>query len=121
MHTVDTPRARCKIAIGVFCIDAAFNRMTAQDQIVLGKREWLSGGDADLFAYKINPCHLFRNRMLDLDTGIHLTEEEILIAIYQEFYGTGIDVADFLRQILCSCAHFLPGLGIKETGRRFLQ
>ena len=61
--------------------------------LVLLVSEFLAGGDAKLLANQIEPRDHLADRVLDLNPGVHLEEEE-LVAAYQRLDRSDAVVAD---------------------------
>ena len=61
-----------------FGVDAAFDRVAADDDIVLIELELFAGGNPDLFAHKVGVRHQLGDRMLDLYPRVHLHEVKVL-------------------------------------------
>ena len=73
----DPPRRREKSAGHVLGVDPALDRVPAQHHVVLRDRERLAGRDEHLLAHDVDAGDGLRDRVLDLDAGVHL-EEEVL-------------------------------------------
>ena len=59
----------------VLGVDAALDRVAAQDDVVLRERQRLAGGDPDARLDDVDPGRHLRHAVLDLDAGVHLQEE----------------------------------------------
>ena len=94
----DTAR-RGRELIGVFCIHAAFNRMSAHHDLALGERKFLASGDHDLGTHNINTSYQLCDRMLHLHARVHFNEVKLAILI-QKLKGPGAPIADFF-----ACRH----------------
>ena len=57
------------------------------------KRQRQAGGDADLLAHQVDAGDGLGDRMLDLQAGVHLDEEELAVLV-QELDGADAEVAD---------------------------
>src|SRR5437763_10074398 len=80
-------------------------------------REWGAVGDAQLLTHEVDAGDELRHRMLHLDAGIQLEEEE-RAAVEHELGGAGADVADCTRERDRGVAH--PGAQCRvEHGRLF--
>src|SRR6266481_10027631 len=105
-------------------IDAALNGVSAL-AFTVNPGNYLTDFGAsrqqDLRFHQINAGDHLGDRMLDLDSRIHLNKVQAAVFIHQELYGAGVDVTNFrerLFQLLSDiCAH---GLG-HARGRRFFQ
>ena len=117
----DFARTRRKVAVRVFRIDAALNRVTARDNLLLRVAELESGGNADLFLDDVHARHHFGNRVFDLDAGVHFHEIELLLRSEKEFDGSGADVFDRLRRLDRRLAQLLAERGGDGRGRGLLD
>src|SRR4051812_24220890 len=75
--------------------------MTGAGDVVLGERQRFAGGDEQLQSDKVKPGDEFGDWVLDLQPGVHLEEEHLLVrtlAADQELYGAGVDVPDLPGQ-----------------------
>src|SRR5699024_4754884 len=79
----------------VFGVDAALESMAAQLDVVLCVAQRFAGGDAQLLGHQIDAGDHFRHRMLDLDTGVHFDEMELIVFV-QELERAGTAIADAL-------------------------
>jgi hypothetical protein len=64
--------------------------------VVLGERQRQAGGDADLLAHQVDAGDGLGDRMLDLQAGVHLDEEELAV-LPQELDGADAQIADGRR------------------------
>ena len=76
----------------IFGIDAAFEAVSNKLDVLLLEREGLTVGEPDLFLNEIDAGHHFGDRMLYLDTSIHLHEEKIMVLVEEELDGADITV-----------------------------
>src|SRR5690606_25168416 len=81
----------------------------------------LSGSDADHFLYQIEAGNQFSDRMLHLQSGVHLKEVEVAVAINDELDRTGGGVTNRLGQCYGLLTHGLAGRLVPEWRRRFLN
>ena len=77
---------------GIFGVDAHFDRVTVVGDVVLGEVERLAGGDAQLPLDEVEPGHELGDGVLDLETRVHLEEEELAVLV-EELDGAGVHVA----------------------------
>src|SRR4051794_6425179 len=89
----DRPRRGREVLRRVLGVDAAFDRVAAQDEILLPERELLAGGGADALLHDVDPRHELGHRVLDLHARVHL-EEEVLVALEQTLDRARADVVD---------------------------
>src|SRR5690606_16226505 len=85
--------------VRVLGIDAAFDRMAAQLDVALAQIELLASGDTQLLLDQIDAGDHFGDRMLDLDAGVHLDEEELAVFIQE------------LERARTAIPHLAAGLG----------
>src|SRR5690606_32019789 len=77
----------------VLGVDAALDRMPLEHDVVLLQGQPVAGGDAELLADQVDAGDHLGDRVLDLDTGVHLDEVEAAVLV-QELEGAGAAVAD---------------------------
>ena len=76
-------------------IDPAFDGMAAvHDRPVKHVLQPLARGQENLAFHQINIRHHFRDRMLHLNSRIHLDEVEPPVCVHQKLDGSGVHVAD---------------------------
>ncbi|MNF72928.1 hypothetical protein D3C84_549180 [compost metagenome] len=78
----------------IFGVDPAFDGMATDADVLLGDRQGLAGGDAQLLLDEIHTGDHLGDRVLDLDPGVHLDEVELAVLV-QELEGARTAVADF--------------------------
>ena len=76
----------------IFGVDATFETMTDEFDVLLFEREGLPVGKPDLFLNEVDAGHHFGDSMFDLNSGVHFHEEEVVVFIEQELDGTDIPV-----------------------------
>src|ERR1700722_18308104 len=101
--------------LGVLGIDAAFDRMAADLDIVLAVGQRLACGDEQLRLDDVDAGDELGHRMLDLHARIHLDEVELVVLV-QEFERAGVAVTDFPAGPGAALTHGLALLG-REPGR----
>ena len=74
-------------------VDAAFDGVAGEADVLLAVAQRLAGGDADLLAHDVDAAHHLRDRMLDLEPRVHLDEKEFAVAI-EELERAGALVAE---------------------------
>src|SRR6266568_3173495 len=89
---LDAAGAGAEIIEGILGIDAAFDGMAFEMNVLFGKVERLAHRDEDLLLDQIDPGDLFGDGMLDLDALVDLEEIEIAAVIDQELHRAGIGV-----------------------------
>src|SRR5579884_1256756 len=88
----DLPRRRKVIVVGILCVNAALHRVPANLNFRLRERQFLPRRDADLQVHQVEAGDHLRDRMLHLQTSVHLEEVKILILVHQEFDRAGVRV-----------------------------
>ena len=86
---IDAARAWRKVSGRVFRVDAALDSVIIVLHLLLFKGQWFPSGYLNLLFYEIDTGDLFRNRVLYLNTSVHLEEVEIAFRIYEELDRTG--------------------------------
>ena len=81
--------------------------------------EWLTGRDAQLVGDQVASRHEFRDRVLHLQTSVHLEECRPAAVVDEEFAGAGTHVVDRTGEHQRRIAQTSPQLGI-DAGRRGL-
>ena len=74
------PGGRKEAAVGVFSIDAGFDRPAVDADVLLFERQLLARRDADHLLDEVEAGDLLCHRMLHLQPGVHLEEIEALAA-----------------------------------------
>ena len=90
------PRRGREVARGVLGVDAALDRVPAQDDVVLADRQRLAGRRADALLDDVDPRRHLGHAVLDLDAGVHL-QEEVLAVLQEALDGAGAAVVDGAR------------------------
>jgi len=106
----------------VLGVDAGLDRVAARFELG-GPRRHLAGRDAQLQLDEVDPVDLLGDRVLDLQPGVHLHEEELVGAIGadDELDRAGAGVADGLRRLDRGRAHGRPLLRGEQRRRRLLD
>ena len=110
-----------EVAGGVFGIDAAFDRPALEMHVALLDRQRLAGGDADHLLDEVDAGDEFRDRMLDLQAGVHFKEIEALVLAGDEFDRAGGIVIHGLGERDGLLAHLLAGFLVEQRRRGFLD
>src|SRR5256885_14116965 len=119
IEDADPPCRGQEIAVGVFGVDAAFNRMTTRTDVALIDAQGEPAGDAELLADDVDPGDHLGDRMLDLHARVHLEEVEAAVRPEQELDGAGVVVVDGPGQAERGASHLLPE-GLVHGGRGWL-
>src|SRR5581483_10934337 len=88
---------REEIVRRILGVNAALNCRAVPANILLAKREALSGGYADLPLNQVDAGHPLGDRMLYLQAGVHLEKVEIALLISEKFQGSSVEVTGRLR------------------------
>ena len=67
---------RQEALLRVFGVEPHFDRVAVDRKLVLASGQRFAGGDAKLPFHQVLAGDVFGHRMLDLETGVHLHEEE---------------------------------------------
>ena len=110
-----------EVAVGVFGVDAAFDRPALELHVVLLDRELFAGGDADHLLDEVEAGDEFGHRMLDLQARVHFEEEEIAVLVDDEFDRARAFVFHGLGQRHGLRAHGGARLLVEEGRRRFFD
>src|SRR5579872_2269008 len=104
--------------LGVLGVDAALHGMAADLHVALGVGQPLATGDQQLRLDQIDTGDELGDRMLDLDTGIHLDEVELAV-FEEELERAGAAIADGAAGLDAAVPHQLA-LPQRDAGRRRL-
>src|SRR4051812_36279993 len=110
-----------EIAIGIFGIDAGFERPALERDIALLEPERLAGRHADHLLDQIDAGDELGDRVLDLQPRVHLEKIEALVLPYDKFDGAGAVVTDSLRKRDRLRAHLPTRGGVEQRRRRLLD
>src|SRR5689334_3813312 len=72
--------------------------MPRDRHLVLGERQVAAGGDADLLEDQIDAGDHLGDRMLDLDTGVHLDEIELAVLV-EKLHGADAEIFELLHRL----------------------
>ena len=117
----DPPCGRQEAIVRVLGVEADFDGVPTGHRIPRIDAEWLTGGDAQLVRDEVAARHELRDRVLDLQTGVHLEEGRPAAVVDEEFAGAGIHVADRMGEHQRRVAQTSPQLGIDAGRWRLLQ
>jgi hypothetical protein len=84
----------------IFGVDARFDRVSALSERVLRPRQAFAGGNEQLRAHEVDAEHLLRDRVLHLQTCVHLEEVEprgVAAAFEEELDGAGAAICGRFR------------------------
>ena len=77
----------------VLGVDAAFDGVAEEADVVLLHRQAAAGGDADLLVHEVDAGDRLGHRMLDLQARVHLDEVELAVLV-EELDGAGAGIAE---------------------------
>ena len=112
-------RGRQEALVGVLGIHAHLDRVALDAQCLLGGGQAFAGGDPQLPFDQVVAGDHFSHRMLDLQPGVHLHEEESAVGIGDELDGAGADVVHRLCGRHRGFAHRVAAQ-LRHAGRRRL-
>ena len=105
-----------KVLLRIFGVQPHLDGVAMQRNLRLGQRQRLAGGHTQLPGDQILPGDRLGDRVLDLQPGVHLHEEEVATRIKQKLYRAGTDITDGLRRLDRCLTHTLAQLG-RQAGR----
>ena len=105
---------------GVLGVDAALDRVAAQDDLVLGDGQLLAGRGHDALADDVDPGDHLGHAVLDLHARVHL-QEEVLAVLQEALDGAGADVVDGARGLDADLADALAHLLVDGGRGRLLD
>ena len=118
----DRPRRREEPAVRRLGVDARLDGMPVEPHLLLRERERLACGDAELLLDEVDARHELGDRMLDLQSGVHLDEEELVGRGIgdEELDRARAEVADAAGGVAGREADALAGLLVEQRrGRLF--
>ena len=119
---VNATGIRKESLLGILCVDAAFDRVTADDDVILSQGQWIAGGDFELELDQVDARDHLRHRVLHLDARVHLDEVVLTFNIVEhELHRAGIAVTDLLAQRDGGLGETFPQLVIEDGRRRLLD
>ena len=102
---------------GVLGVEAGLDGVAAERDRLLLVAERLAGGDAQLLADQVDARDLLGDRVLDLQPGVDLEEEELVGGVVdQELDGAGRPVAEGAGQAQRGVAHGGAQVGVDDPG-----
>ena len=105
----------------VFGVEARLDRMALNAQLLLAEGKRLALGDPNLLTDQVQARDLFRHRVLDLQSRVHLEKVEVGVFVQHELDGSGVVVIDSLGGLDCRLAQAASQLGIDCWRRRLLD
>src|SRR6185312_4772226 len=82
MEISDLSGSRTKVIERILGIDTAFDGV--HRWLVVLARDGYTSSNLDLFLDQVKVDHLFSNRVLNLDTGVHLHKVEVAVLVNQK-------------------------------------
>ena len=106
----------------VLGVEAGLDCVSVEADVVLAVTQRLTGGDAQLFAHQVDSGHLLGDGVFDLESGVHLQEEELSRGlVHQELDGSRRPVADAAGQLQGRLTHDVALFGAEGGCRRLLD
>jgi hypothetical protein len=107
----------------VLRVEPGLDGVPVEADVALVDRQPLAGRDPDLLLDEVEPGDQLGDRVLDLEPGVHLQEEEVArpVGVDDELDGAGAGVADGLGGIDGRAAHRRPRGGVQQRRRRLLD
>ena len=120
---LDRPAGRQETACRVLGVHACLDRVAAEGDRVLRQTQDFSAGDADLLFHEVDSGDELGHRVLDLQAGVHLHEEELVgpVRRHDELDRARPGVADTARGIARGLTDASTGLGVEQRRRRLLD
>ncbi len=100
-------------------VDAALDGVAPRRHVAFRDRQLLPRGYAELLLDDVDPGHRFRDRVLDLQPGVHLDEVERAALVAQELEGPRVPIAD-RPSGACDLRRQLPARCLVDGHRRGL-
>ena len=94
----DAPGLRREAGVRVFGVQARFDGVAAEADLVLLARQRVAGGHAQLPLDQVEPGDRLRHRVLDLQPGVHFEEVVLLPGVDHELDRAGAAVAHRQRR-----------------------
>jgi hypothetical protein len=92
-----TSGIRKEVGLGALGVDTGLEGVADAGNLGLSEGKGVAGGDGKLPGDKVNTSDLLGDGVLDLETSVHLHEEELASdGVHDELDGTGTDVVDGL-------------------------
>jgi hypothetical protein len=107
-----TPALRHEVVARVFGAQPHLDGMAAEGDLVLRQRQWLTRGHTQLPVDQVEPGDGLGHRVLHLQTGVHLHEEEVTAAVEQEFQRASPFIADGLHGLDGHGTHARAQVGV---------
>src|SRR5689334_5712298 len=121
MERRNLPR-RWRELLRMLGIDPALNRVPAMDdRAVQHAFHLFAHGDRDLRFYEVNVRHHFRDRMLHLNTRVHLDEVESPVLVHEELDRARVGISDLGQSLREDLANLVAQFGRDLRRWRLLQ
>ncbi len=118
---LDAARAREETGRRILGVHAALDRVTAAGDVGLRVPELLACGDSDLLAHQVDPGDELGDRVLHLQTGVHLQEVEVAVGREEELDRADAAVVDGFGGLHRHLAHARDERVIGGGGGRLLD
>ena len=103
---LDPARAGAKVIERVLGVDAAFDGVPLEREVVLREFQRLTHRNQNLLFDQVHTCDLFGNCVFDLNALVNFEEVEISAAVHEEFDGPGVGVMGRFGDAHGCLAHF---------------
>ena len=118
----DAAGRRKKIVVRIFGVNAALDRMAVRrHQSVRIESQPISARNPNLPVYQVDARHHLGNRVLDLQSGVHLEEVVTSVLIHEELDRAGIGIPDAFRHRCRIRQHRAPERRRHRQRGRFLH
>ena len=107
-------------SLRVFGVDPALQRMAVELHILLAQAQHFAPGHAQLLLHDVDAGGHFRDRVLDLQTGVHLDKKELAVFI-QKLESAHAAIADLPAGGRATLAHTGDQLRVDTRRRGFFQ
>ncbi len=117
----DTTGLRQEVVIRIFGVDAALDSVPFEMNLLLTPTQPPARRDGQLLLDDVHAGDHFRDRMFDLQTGIHLQKIEVARPIEQKLDGAGVGITNRARRAHGHFAHSRAQLRRHRYRRRLLD
>ena len=110
-------RLRHESTVRILSVDAHFNGMTIDVNVLLREWQLFTGSNANAGLHDVYSSDHFRHWVLYLHAGIHFQHVEVLLAIHQEFHGGGAGILGFANECCRAFANAIALLWVHARRR----
>src|SRR5207249_11899611 len=105
----------------IFGVDAAFECVPTEMNVILPVRQLFTGRDKNLVSHQIDPCDQLSDRMFNLDAGIHFHEVKVVSLVDEKLERTHVRVPDIGHCPYNTAADVSPKFRSHYDGRGFFN